>query len=110
MATRAASIPGWRRHPAVTAARWAGFALLAALLLAAAFLVWLNTDPGRRFLVRQINNIETVTGLQVQVGRITGSVFGDLTLHDVALHDPEGAFFHAPQARIDKNGFAADAS
>ncbi|MGQ0558416.1 MAG: translocation/assembly module TamB domain-containing protein [Sphingosinicella sp.] len=106
MATRAVNLQSWRRHPAVTAARWAGFALLGALLLAASFLVWLNTDPGRRFLVRQINNIETITGLQVQVGRIEGSIFGDLTLHNVALHDPQGAFFHAPQARIEYRPFA----
>jgi autotransporter translocation and assembly factor TamB len=40
------------------------------LLLIAAFLVWLNTDPGRRYIVRQINAFETVSGLQVHVGRI----------------------------------------
>ena len=40
-----------RRHPAVTAAKWTGIGLLTILLLAAALLVWLNTDPGRRFSI-----------------------------------------------------------
>ena len=54
-----------RRHPAVTAAKWTGIGLLALVLLLAAFLVWLNTDPGRRYVVRQINNFETASGLEV---------------------------------------------
>ena len=59
-------------------------------LLLGAFLLWLNTDPGRRFIVRQINAFETASGLQVHVGRIEGSVFGELTLHDLTLADPQG--------------------
>ena len=90
-----------RRHPALTAAKWVGIGVLALLLIAAAFLLWLNSDPGRRYIVNQINNFETATGLQVQVGRIEGSVFGEMTLHDVALADPNGVFFRAPVAEID---------
>ncbi len=90
-----------RRHPAATAAKWIGIVLLAIVALIAAFLLWLNTDPGRRFIVRQINAFETVSGLKVQVGRIEGSVFGELILHDVALADPQGIFFRAPTAELD---------
>lgn len=90
-----------RRHPAVTVAKWSGIGLLGLLLLLGAFLVWLNSDPGRRYIVRQINGFETVTGLQVRVGRIEGSVFGRMTLHDVALADPRGVFFRAPVAELD---------
>ena len=49
-----------RRHPAATVAKWLGIGLLAIVALIAAFLLWLNTDPGRRFLVNQINAFETV--------------------------------------------------
>ena len=56
-----------RRHPALSIAKWTGIGLLSVLLLILAFLVWLNTDPGRRYIVRQINAFETVSGLQVSV-------------------------------------------
>ncbi len=95
-----------RRNPLRTVAKWLGIALLATLALIGAFLLWLNTDPGRRFIVRQINNFETVSGLQVQVGRIEGSVFGEMTLHDVSLADPDGTFFRAPTATLDYRPFA----
>ena len=89
-----------RRHPAQTAAKWAGIALLTLLLLAGALLVWINSDPGRRFIVRQINTFEAASGLQVHVGGIEGSVFGEMTLHDVALSDPRGIFFRARSAEL----------
>lgn len=90
-----------RRHRGRTVAKWAGISLLGILLLIGAFLAWLNTDPGRRYIVRQINAFETVSGLNVQVGRIEGSVFGEMVLHDVRVSDPKGVFFRAPTAEID---------
>lgn len=95
-----------RSHRGRTAAKWAGFGLLGIILLIAAFFVWLNTDPGRRFIVTQINNFEAASGLQVHVGRIEGSVFGQMTLHDVALSDPRGVFFRAREAEIEYRPFA----
>ena len=95
-----------RRHPAATAAKWFGIILLGVVVLLGAFLIWLNTDPGRRFIVRQINAFETVSGLKVHVGRIEGSVFGELVLHDFALADPDGTFFRAPTAELDYRPFA----
>ena len=95
-----------RRHPAVSIAKWAGISLLVILLLLGAFAAWLNTDPGRRFIVRQINNFEMASGLQVHIERIEGSVFGEMTLHGLALSDPEGVFFRAPVAELDYRPFA----
>ncbi|HWT11891.1 MAG TPA: hypothetical protein VN231_03980, partial [Allosphingosinicella sp.] len=89
-----------RRHRARTAAKWTGIALLSILLLIGAFLVWLNTDPGRRFVVNQINSFEAASGLNVRVGRIEGSVFGEMTLVDIAISDPRGVFFRARSAEI----------
>ena len=39
-------------------AKWVAIVLAAVLVLAAAFLLWLNTDSGRRFIVGQINAFE----------------------------------------------------
>ena len=40
------------RRPSVrTVAKWAGFTLVGIVLLLGAFLAWLNTDSGRRFIV-----------------------------------------------------------
>ncbi len=90
-----------RRSPALAVAKWAGIALLVLLILGAAFVAWLNTDAGRRFVVRQINAIEMASGLQVGVERIDGSIFGAMTLHGLTLSDPEGVFFQAPSAEVD---------
>lgn len=95
-----------RYRRARTAAKWTGFGLLGILLLIGAFLVWLNTDPGRRFVVRQINNFEAASGLQVHVDRIGGSVFGDLTLYGLTVSDPKGVFFRAPEAEVEYRPFA----
>ena len=97
----AAPLPARRRRVGRTAAKWAGFTLLGLLLLIGAFLVWLNTDAGRRYVVRQINNLEMASGLDIDIGRIEGSIFGDLTIHDLTLKDPRGTFFYAPTAEVD---------
>ena len=95
-----------RRRRARQAAKYAGFGLIGLVLLIGAFLVWLNTDPGRRFIVRQINNFEAASGLQVDVERIEGSVFGQLTMYGLTLSDSEGVFFRAPEAEVEYRPFA----
>ena len=89
------------RRRARTAVKWTAIALGALLLLLLGFILWLNTDLGRSYVVRQINAMETASGLDIDVGRIEGSVFGELTLHDLKLRDPKGLFFTAPEAKID---------
>jgi translocation and assembly module TamB len=89
------------RRRARTAAKWGGIGLIGIVLLVGAFFVWLNSDLGRRYVVKQINNLETTSGLDIDVGRIEGSLFGRLTLHDLQLKDPKGVFFVAPEAELD---------
>ena len=60
---------GWR------IAKWVAIVLAALVALAAAFLLWLNTEAGHRFIVDRINNMETTSGLKIRVGRIEGSRF-----------------------------------
>jgi translocation and assembly module TamB len=82
-------------------ATWAGIILLALVLLIGVALAWLNTDSGRRFVVGQINQFETVSGLKVHVGSIEGSVFSRVRIHDLTIADPHGAVFSAPVADLD---------
>jgi translocation and assembly module TamB len=92
-------VPAGRRR-AEAVAKWTGIGLLSILLLAGLFLLWLNSGMGRAFVVRQINKLEMASGLQIHVGRIDGSLFSDLTLHDLRLSDPKGRFFTASEAKM----------
>jgi translocation and assembly module TamB len=94
------------RHRARTAAKWSGIAVLAIVVLIGAFFLWLNSDLGRRYVVQQINNLETASGLDIDVGRIEGSLFGKLKIHDLKLKDPKGLFFAANEAEVDWSPFS----
>src|SRR3546814_6930038 len=61
---------------------------------------------GQAFLVNQIGAYTTATGLNVQVGRIEGSIYGRMVLRDVRVRDPKGVFLTAPQLAIDWRPFA----
>ena len=89
------------RLRARAAARWTGIVLAGLVVLALLFLVWLNSDFGRRFVVKQINQMEMASGLDIRVGRIEGSLFGEMTLRDLSLADPKGRFFAASEAKMD---------
>ena len=85
---------------------WAGGAIVALALLIGLILLGLNTDPGRRFLADKLAGFETQSGLKVQVGRIEGSIYGDMVLRDVRLSDTRGVFATAPRIEVDWRPFA----
>jgi translocation and assembly module TamB len=89
------------RQRARTAAKWTGIGLIGLVVAIGLFFVWLNSSLGHRYVVKQINNLETASGLDIDVGRIEGSLFGELTLHDLTLKDTKGTFFVAPRATLD---------
>jgi translocation and assembly module TamB len=89
------------RLRARAAVKWTGIAFGTILLLLLLFWVWLNSDFGRRFVVKQINGLEMASGLDINVDRIDGSLFGELTLHNLTLSDPKGRFFAASEATMD---------
>src|SRR4051812_29389679 len=93
-------VPAGRRR-ARAAVKWGGIGVGAILLLLVAAFAWINSDFGRRFVVSQINKMEMASGLDIKVGRIEGSVFGKLKIHDLRLADPKGQFFAAPEADMD---------
>jgi translocation and assembly module TamB len=106
MATAVATEMSRGRLRARAAAKWTGIGLIVLVLLLGAFFVWLNSDLGRRYVVRQINNLEMASGLDIDVGSIEGSVFGELTVKNLQLKDPKGLFFVAPEATMDWRPFA----
>jgi translocation and assembly module TamB len=82
-------------------------ALLALLVvLVAGVYVWLSTDSGRGFVARQVQGLAFENGMQIGIGRIEGSIFGAMTLRDVALRDPKGVFLTAPAIELDYRPFA----
>jgi translocation and assembly module TamB len=93
-------VPSGRRR-ARTAAKWTGVGLIGLVVAIGLFFVWLNSSLGHRYVVKQINELETASGLDIDVGRIEGSLFGELIIHDITLKDPKGTFFAARRATVD---------
>ncbi len=75
--------------------------VVAAGLLAVGAVQWLDTDSGRAFIVRQLPLYAPQSGLEVRAGRIDGSIFGKVVIHDLALADPKGVFAVVPQLEMD---------
>lgn len=94
------------RRPLRTAAKWLGIALGTVALLIAALYFGINTELGRRYVAKQINNLEMASGLDIDIGRIEGSIYGKLIIHDLTLKDPKGTFFSAPIAELDWRPFS----
>jgi translocation and assembly module TamB len=88
----------WRRFAISVAA----VAALLLVLLAGA-MVWLDSPSGRNFAARQIAAFEFENGLNIRIGKIDGSIYGDATLSDVRFLDPKGEFARAPAIRLDWN-------
>src|SRR5690606_21667309 len=61
----------------------------------------LDTGPGRRFVADQIAALEFENGMQFAVGRIEGSLYGAMVLHDLSVRDPKGEFLYSPKVRVD---------
>ncbi len=91
---------GWR------IAKWAGITVLALAVLVAALVLGLNTGPGKRFVVRQIEALEFETGMKIAIGEIDGSLYGEMVLRDLAVSDPQGVFLTSPEVTVDWHPFA----
>lgn len=75
--------------------------LLAAVLLFAALVAFLDTGPGHRFVVDRISSISPSSGFKIRIGRIEGSIWGDTRLRDVRVYDPKGLFAESPLIELD---------
>ena len=74
--------------------------ILAVVLVAAGLLLSLNTQPGKKFLIRQIAALKLESGMAIEVGRIEGSVYSDMIIHDLVLRDPKGPFAVSPRVHV----------
>lgn len=91
---------GWR------IAAWAGIAVISLLLLAVAAIFALDTAPGRRFVLNQLDGYELESGLKINIGRLDGSLYGALVIRDLRLSDTRGVFATAPRIDLDWRPFA----
>jgi translocation and assembly module TamB len=93
-------VGGWR----LWLSRLAKFVTLSAITLIlalAAFLAFLDTEAGHRFIVDRIAAMTPKSGLRVRIGRIDGSIWGRTQLRDVRLYDPDGLFAESPEIAMD---------
>lgn len=93
--------PAWQRI-----VKLGGAVLGTIVLLAGLGVLLLNTDPGRALVARQLSNMTMTSGLNIRVGRIDGSLYGAMVLHDVEIRDPQGVFASAREIAVDWRPFA----
>jgi len=74
--------------------------VVALAVLAVGLLLFLNTQPGKTFLIRQIAALKMESGMAIEVGRIDGSIYSDMVIHDLVLRDPKGVFAVSPQVHV----------
>ncbi|WP_420145835.1 translocation/assembly module TamB domain-containing protein [Sphingobium sp.] len=70
------------------------------ILLVGALLLGLNTQSGKAFLIKQIAALQMESGMQIEVGAIEGSIYSDMTIHDLILRDPKGVFAVSPKVHV----------
>jgi translocation and assembly module TamB len=90
-------------------------ALLALIALLAVAVFAIDTGPGRGVVARTIAGLRPANGLRYAVGRIDGSIYGKMTLHDLFVSDRKGVVATIPTVEIDwhpgsllRNKVAAD--
>lgn len=93
--------PLWRRL-----VKWAGITIAGLALAVAALLFGIDTQPGRRFVADQIARITLGSGLNFRIGRIDGSLYGQMILRNVQVRDTKGVFATTREIRMDWRPFA----
>ncbi len=94
------------RNWPLTIGKWLAIVVGALIALIALALFLLNTGPGHRFIADQIAALEFENGMQIDIGRIEGSIYSAMTLHDVSVSDPKGEFVTSPAIQLDWRPFA----
>lgn len=79
--------------------------VLVLVVLAGLLVVGLNSDPGRRIVAQRVAGLHFENGMKIGIGRIDGSLYGRMTVHDLTLSDPKGVFFVAPLVNVDWRPF-----
>ena len=95
-----------RRGWPVRIARGVLFILIGLVALVGLVIFGLNTGPGKRLVVDQLNSFELASGLGLEVGAIRGSLYGRMTLVDLRARDAKGVFLTSPAVVLDWHPFA----
>ncbi|MEL7447246.1 MAG: hypothetical protein AAGK02_15810, partial [Pseudomonadota bacterium] len=82
------------------------FVVLSLALLVGAVLFGINTDPGRKFIVQQIEALEFENGMVIGIEEIGGSLYSTMTVRGLTLSDPKGVFLQSPEVVMDWDPFA----
>jgi translocation and assembly module TamB len=95
-------LKSWPRRMAI------GVAVLLGTILAllAIGYVWLDSSSGKRFVAKQIAGMEFENGLNIGIGRIEGSLYGQMRIRDLTLRDPQGVFASSPLVEVNWRPFA----
>ncbi|MPS69202.1 MAG: hypothetical protein E2586_11960 [Novosphingobium sp.] len=80
--------------------------VLGVIVLVAAVIFGIDTGPGHRFVAEQIAGLQFQNGMRIKVGRIEGSLYKRMTLHDLSVSDPQGEFLFSPEIDVDWRPFA----
>lgn len=85
-----------------------GLGALLAVILALLFAayIWLDTDSGHRFVEKQVEALEFENGLQLEVGEIKGSLYGEMEISDLKIRDTKGVFATTDSVKLDWRPFA----
>ncbi len=93
-------------HRGRTIAKWIGIVLAGLVALVAILLLLLNTGPGKRFIIGQLEGMEFQNGMEIGIGSIDGSIYGAMTIRDLEVRDPKGVFLTSPELAVDWWPFA----
>ncbi|WP_373490608.1 translocation/assembly module TamB domain-containing protein [Parasphingorhabdus sp.] len=85
---------------------WLGAPLALILVLLFAAYIWLDSGSGHRFVEKQIEAFEFENGLQLEVGQINGSLYGQMEILDLQIRDAKGVFATADSVKMDWRPFA----
>ena len=81
-------------------ALWSAALLLCLGALGTLAVNWLDTPSGRQWAAQRLAAVQADSGFSLSVGGFRGSLFGHLTAVDVALHDTQGQWAHAPAVSL----------
>ena len=86
--------------------KWVAIAIIAIFALITVVVIGLNTGPGKRFIVEQIVNYKMENGVSVDIGRLRGSIYGEMYIDDLKVSDHKGIFLTSPELKMDWTPFA----
>ena len=94
-----------RKLPQKIAIGATGFFLLILMIVTAGYF-WLDSSSGHRFVVQQIEALEFENGMELEIGKIDGSLYGEMEITGLKIRDPDGIFATADRIEMDWRPFA----